>query len=588
MSFERPNRVSPHMLQGILLMLLLTVGFALRVYHLDRWLPDIFEEATPVNQARDFWGWNTGAFDFNPHFFHYPALSFYIHFAFQAIALGIGTLSGDIASLTEFRHLLDTDFPRFILLGRLVTVAFDLGTILVIYLLGRRIGSPWTAWFAAFLLALNAFHIEAAQTIIVDIPLTFFATLTLLFLLDIQTRRRTSDYLRGGIAIGLAAAVKYPAALLTLPLVAAVAPRMISASDRRTVLFRTLATLTVTGIIFLLANPFLLASFDEFLRDLSLEQVHMAVGHFGHDPHGSSVRFYLTAFWSATGVFGIAAIAAFFHAVRKREWEGIYLFLWLLIYLGIISAWQMRAPRYLLPIVPISLLLGTIAIARLGSFIPRPWWKGIVAAAAVFYLLTQAVSLRDYYARVSPPTTNRHLMEWVKGNVHPKSLIALEHYSYDSREMADYINFRIPLNVIYPRMYSHFYKLGWYENFDYIIISSAVYQRYLDRAEEFPIQVDFYRNLGRDWEIVKHILPEGMTGPALTIFHNPTQVRPDEDFANGLYMGLAGMEASTTLVFLRDLSYALSMSGYKRRALLLQQKILHIERLLLDGEQESP
>jgi uncharacterized membrane protein len=176
MKIPRIGRLSN---QTLFLLLMLAAACALRIWHLDRWLPQYYEEATPVLKANGFWGGANGPFDFNPHFFNYPALSFYIHFAFQATWLLLSALSGQIASLAEFRHMLGTDLHRFVFLGRGVTLLFDLSTMVLVYLLGKRLGGERIGIIAALLLACNNLHVRLSQYVMVDVPLTFFIVLAL-------------------------------------------------------------------------------------------------------------------------------------------------------------------------------------------------------------------------------------------------------------------------------------------------------------------------------------------------------------------------------------------------------------------------
>lgn len=159
---------------GLPISFLLFLALLPRAYHLQRWLPDFFEEATPVLKANAFWGPGTGVFDFNPHFFNYPALSFYVHFAFQTIALCFAFLTGHVDSLTDFRLLLVDDLPLFVLLGRVVTVLFGLGTVIALYLLGKRLGDRLGGLLAAtfltvrnleYLISLGE-HVEEARHIL--------------------------------------------------------------------------------------------------------------------------------------------------------------------------------------------------------------------------------------------------------------------------------------------------------------------------------------------------------------------------------------------------------------------------------------
>jgi hypothetical protein len=75
-----------------ILLFILLIAAGLRAYHLDYDLPEIYEEATPMRQAWEMWNWDGDGFDFNPHFFNYPALTFYIHFIIQALYLGLNLL----------------------------------------------------------------------------------------------------------------------------------------------------------------------------------------------------------------------------------------------------------------------------------------------------------------------------------------------------------------------------------------------------------------------------------------------------------------------------------------------------------------
>ena len=62
---------------------ILLLALGLRLWHLREGLPDFFEEAFPFRRAFEMAGWESGRADANPHAFHYPSLSFYLHMAVQ-------------------------------------------------------------------------------------------------------------------------------------------------------------------------------------------------------------------------------------------------------------------------------------------------------------------------------------------------------------------------------------------------------------------------------------------------------------------------------------------------------------------------
>src|SRR5512140_3232899 len=68
-----------------LLAVILLVALGIRLWHLTWGLPDVYEEGYPFHNAWAYWNWGQAGFQFNPHFFHYPALSFHIQFVVQVL-----------------------------------------------------------------------------------------------------------------------------------------------------------------------------------------------------------------------------------------------------------------------------------------------------------------------------------------------------------------------------------------------------------------------------------------------------------------------------------------------------------------------
>ncbi|MBT4499495.1 MAG: phospholipid carrier-dependent glycosyltransferase [Gemmatimonadetes bacterium] len=567
------------MRRGLLLALLLGIALLLRIHHLERWLPDLFEEAVPILKARNFWGGEMGGFDFNPHFFHYPALSFYIHFAFQAAVFSIGFLLRAVPSLETFRTLLETDWHSFALLGRGVTVLFDLCTILVAWLLGNRFGERIGPAMAA-LVAVNALHIRLAQYIIVDIPLVFFILLSLLFLLDVQERGQPGDFLKTGLAIGLATATKYTAALLVVPLIFAALSTIERRRNWNDLLAKIALSLGTAGLTFFLLDPFILFDFGAFFDDFTYERIHMETGHFGQNAGTTSILFYAAELWKITGIVGLAAVVALIQTIKERDARRGVLFLWIVIYLVVISTWQMRADRYLLPVVAVILLMGATAIFAMAARFRAPWRMGMAVVAGMLYLLPQGFALEAHYAGVSAPDTRSQARVWFQGQVPPGSLVALETYTIQPEALNGYLDIRLHIDVVDPQRWSCFYDLGWYENFDYIFISSFVYQRYLDRADEFPVQVQFYRDLEVHWQVAKRFAAEGKSGPTIVAFRNPSASRIDAEYNPEIYKNLAGAKPSSVLTLLRRLEKIFRIAGFEQKAVDVEMRISFLEDLL--------
>ena len=104
----------------------------------------------------------------------------------------------------------------------MVTAAFGVATVLLVYQSGMRWGARH-ALLAAGLLAVLPLHVRYSHYVLTDTPATFFVTLTLLLVAGRRTKRDTlGGHSRwAGAAAGLAAATKYNGGIaLMMPLLA--------------------------------------------------------------------------------------------------------------------------------------------------------------------------------------------------------------------------------------------------------------------------------------------------------------------------------------------------------------------------------
>ena len=158
----------------------------------------------------------------------------------------------------EFNHL--TAVTRFL------TALTDTATVLLIFLLGKRLFGTAVGLLSATFLAINVMHIQLAHFFAVDPFLTFFVVGAIYFLTRIKDQRLDPEQgdlsslkpliflLLGAVFIGLAIGSKFSAVMLGLPLVVAV---WLGGPKRRRWIW--LATAVVTIILtFILTNPFAL------------------------------------------------------------------------------------------------------------------------------------------------------------------------------------------------------------------------------------------------------------------------------------------------------------------------------------------
>lgn len=149
------------------------------------------------------------------------------------------------------------EFDHLAAASRALTALVDVGTVLLTFLLGRRLYGVWAGLLAAAFVALTVSHIQLAHFFAVDPYLTFFTVAALLLLLRAGDRPGAwPPLLLAAAAIGLAVGAKFSAVLLFLPL-ALLLWRDPALRGRR-----ALARLLLAGafalLVFALTNPFAL------------------------------------------------------------------------------------------------------------------------------------------------------------------------------------------------------------------------------------------------------------------------------------------------------------------------------------------
>ena len=107
-----------------------------------------------------------------------------------------------------------TGYDEIHLVGRVLSALFDLGSVLLLFFLARRLFNWKVGLVASFLLALTALNIQGSHYFAVDTFLTFFVLLTIWFTLDVAEGKGWSAYLGLGISMGLTLSCKVSVFLL--------------------------------------------------------------------------------------------------------------------------------------------------------------------------------------------------------------------------------------------------------------------------------------------------------------------------------------------------------------------------------------
>lgn len=572
------------------LLFIILLGLIFRLWHITWGLPNLYEEAMPLRISWRFWNWGHSGLNFNPGFFVYPAFTFYLQFFVQSIHFLIGYTLGAYDSLDAFRQAFDTNPSSFVVIARIVTILFDVGTIVAAYQLTMRCADRQIALVVALLIVLNPLHIQQGHLINVDTPLTFFVMLSLLFIYCLYSEGTMKWYVLAGISIGLATATKYNGALLVLVLITAHLLKSKSISEALASLKSKpfIVAILSSVSIFAICNPYIFLRTNDFTRAFSDVQEHMEKGHLGLDPGTSTIGYYfLQSLPQSIGwLLLIAVIGSMIYFLIRRKKTDLILLAFPVFYIATIGTWSMRAERYIFPVIPILIIIGTIGIFKLWNWVVEYLKRdqkeklpelnfyssivlGVVVAALPF------MEVVKYYRSMSLPDTRTVTREWIVGHVPQNSAIASGPFGIDLSK-DPYAVLRMPFNAGATEKTIPFYNTQWYEDLDVVITSDYDYARYIQEPQRFHDILQFYDSLKSRWTLIYEIKPGETNGPTFWLYKSPDSTR-DLFSAELINKAESIGDSSEVITFFGKLGLILSARGKVEKSEQLLKELVRID-----------
>jgi hypothetical protein len=291
------------------------------------------------------------------------------------------------------------------------------------------------------------------------------------------------------------------------------------------------------AVAFVVASPFVLLDAPHFIRDFRRQSQIMDRGWLGFEHVGNGFWFNVTP--NLTGAVGVVLVvlgaAGVVWALWRRTRLDLLLAPYVVVYFVYIGTWKELADRYLLPIVPLLILLAVrLCVEAVTRVQPRtrrvalPIVAVVLAAAFVPPLASSIAFDRD----LSGTDTREVAKEWIQRHVPAGSLIAVENYGpplVREEQVAHYraadldpVAYRL-LRLKLPapgtpdrsRDLARLRRRG----VQYVLVSSRVYDRVRAAPEVYPTIVAFYDKLAREAELVKEFRPgPDERGPVLRLY----------------------------------------------------------------------
>jgi 4-amino-4-deoxy-L-arabinose transferase-like glycosyltransferase len=509
---EREWREASDMRQSIVMLaIILAVAAMLRFVGIGTGIPFNIGVDEPEIMDRAVRMMQTG--DFNPHFFDYPGLYFYVQLVVACLRFLAGATAGEWTSLDQVTT------ADFYLWGRAVTALLGTLTVLLVYQIGMRWGTRHAA-LAAGLMAVMPLHVRESHYVLTDVPATFFVTLALLLTLRAAERERAIDFAWAGAAAGLAAGTKYPAVLaLLLPLIAV----WMTLGAKPSRLMASLAVLGGAAGAFLAVAPYTILDLPAFLNGYA----HLA-GYYSPKPLGEAawVTYYKhlsrSMAWPASLLVLTGFVLGAVRAARgpgRVRWTVTVAFP--LVYFYFLSGQTLVYGRYLLPLLPFVCLLaaaGAVSgVSLLRRFdIPRAARQAIIAAITIAAVLPPALQSLNFMRDLTRVSTVEQAYVWMLDNIPKESSIVIETRALLAPKAFNAKNVpQLVQDYRAPQEYNDYINAG----VDYIIASSQKYGDAMQYPHKQPELYSAYMRLFQQSRELKRFTPDAEhPGPELRIY----------------------------------------------------------------------
>ena len=487
------------------LAVVLVVALWLRVTGLGFGLPYLYnsDEPNKVRIALDM----VQKGDLNPHFFKKPTLFMYANAALMLPYFAWAKATGKIESVGKVKAPVQLmlgvgriDNPDLMLLGRALSAGVGMLGVGLAFVVGRRYFSrDEPALLGALALAVSPRHVIESHYIETNVFVVAGLLGVCWAALKLYERGSRNDYLLTGFLVGIAASCKYTGVVGIVFFVTAHFLR----SGWKVVLSRDLLLgLLAVPVGLLLGTPYALLDLPAFLKDTVFEVRHYSSGHDGFE--GNAPLWYLKYAWTVEGPLMAVSLYAVYRAVRTRNERQLLLASFPVVFYLFISAFRVRNPQTFLPVVPFAALLGANALFDLAvklRAMSGPLWQrlagggalSIAVAGSVGVPLGQAIEADRLFVGPAPRELAR---VWIEENIPEGKKIALE-------SQTPWVSSKRYRVKAYRRLINNPAEFYVKSGVQYLVLSEAMFGRYLGDSERYPDEVKRYNELFQRFPLIQ-------------------------------------------------------------------------------------
>ncbi|MEO6508708.1 MAG: glycosyltransferase family 39 protein [Patescibacteria group bacterium] len=415
------------------LYIILVLGFVLRIYGLqwdqgNHLHPD---ERMLIMVADRLHFWD----QLNPDFFAYGTLPIYL-------------LKGSSQLLDILFHTHLTTFDNLLYVGRIISVLFDLGTLLVVYLLTKKLFKDTAAaLFSALFYAITFFAIQNSHFFVVDVLLTFFLT-SLLYSLMLYLEKPSymklffvSLFIAAAMATKISAVIFVPVVFFTVIAAIIIESRREKTFSITQLVITFILLLNFSVLLHFLFMPYAYLTLEKFLHD-TLQQSAMSknayifpytLQYVGTTPYLYFLKNIF--FWGLGPVISILAVCGVVFGMKSnhsnlthfkkilpfmhRHSKFVLFGAFYLLYFLVIGPSAVKFMRYMLPVYPALVILAGYGLYRIKKHSP--------IGSALFVILA-AVWTLSFINIYSVENTRVTATKWIIQNIPFNSHLAVEHW----------------------------------------------------------------------------------------------------------------------------------------------------------------